>query len=243
MSGICDNIISEEPIMITEKSDKSIVSFGIQSESFFNVKQENLAHIFGILRNQLYSDKILAVVREYCTNAMDANIDAGVPDCPIQVSIPNAFSPVFKVRDFGKGLSEEQVYNIFGSYGESTKRNTNEQTGCLGLGSKSAFSYVDSFLFTSYNGGVKTVYSAYIDETEIGKITRLTVEPSSEPSGIEITVNVKTGDFGAFHDRAFEVLRYFTPKPIIHNDKVAKPFGLIHLHSKQIPLIFYYRDF
>jgi len=46
----------------------------------------------------------------------------------------------------------------------------------------------------------------------------LTVEPSSEPSGIEITVNVKTGDFGAFHDRAFEVLRYFTPKPIIHND-------------------------
>jgi hypothetical protein len=218
MSGWHDIIISEEPIMITEKSDKSIVSFGIQSESFFNVKQENLAHIFGILRNQLYSDKILAVVREYCTNAMDANIDAGVPDCPIQVSIPNAFSPVFKVRDFGKGLSEEQVYNIFGSYGESTKRNTNEQTGCLGLGSKSAFSYVDSFLFTSYNGGNKTVYSAYIDETEIGKITRLTVEPSSEPSGIEITVNVKTGDFGTFHDRAYEVLRYFTPKPIIHND-------------------------
>jgi len=218
MSGICDNIINEEPIMITEKSDKVIVSTGIQSESFFNVKQENLAHIFGILRNQLYSDKILAVVREYCTNAMDANIDAGAPNCPIQVSIPNAFSPVFKVRDFGKGLSEEQVYNIFGSYGESTKRNTNEQTGCLGLGSKSAFSYVDSFLFTSYHGGSKTVYSAYIDETEIGKITRLTVEPSTEPSGIEVVVNVKTGDFGAFHDRAFEVLRYFTPKPIIHND-------------------------
>lgn len=218
MSGVHDIIISEEPIMITEKSDKSIVSFGIQSESFFNVKQENLAHIFSILRNQLYSDKILAVVREYCTNAMDANIDAGVPDCPIQVSLPNAFSPVFKVRDFGKGLSEEQVYNIFGSYGESTKRNTNEQTGCLGLGSKSAFSYVDSFTFTSYHGGMKTVYSAYIDETEIGKITRLTVEPSSELSGIEIVVNVKSGDYNTFHDRAFEVLRYFTPKPVIHND-------------------------
>ncbi len=218
MSGKRDIIISEEPIMITEKSDKTIVATGIQSESFFNVKQENLAHIFSILRNQLYSDKILAVVREYCTNAMDANIDAGAPDCPIQVSIPNAFSPVFKVRDFGKGLSEEQVYSIFGSYGESTKRNTNEQTGCLGLGSKSAFSYVDSFLFTSYNGGVKTVYTAYIDETEIGKITRLSVEPSNEPSGIEVVVNVKSGDYGMFHDRAFDVLRYFTPKPIIHND-------------------------
>lgn len=204
--------------MITEKSDKTIVATGIQSESFFNVKQENLAHIFSILRNQLYSDKILAVVREYCTNAMDANIDAGVPNCPIQVSIPNAFSPVFKVRDFGKGLSEEQVYNIFGSYGESTKRETNEQTGCLGLGSKSAFSYVDSFLFTSFNGGNKTVYTAYIDETEIGKITRLSVEPSSEPTGIEVVVNVKSGDFALFHSRAFEVLRYFTPKPVIHND-------------------------
>jgi hypothetical protein len=204
--------------MIIDKSDKSIVSTGIQSEAFFTVKQENLSHLLGILRNQLYSDKILAVIREYSTNAMDANIDAGVADCPIQVSLPNSFSPIFKVRDFGKGLSEEQIYNIYISFGDSSKRNTNDQTGCLGLGSKSAFSYVDNFTLTSYHGGLKSVYSAFIDESEIGKITRLTCEPSDEPTGIEVSIAVKAGDYSQFFDKCFDVLKYFNPKPIIHND-------------------------
>ena len=204
--------------MIIDKSDKTIVSTGIQSEAFFSVKQENLSHLLGILRNQLYSDKIQAVIREYCTNAMDANIDAGVPDCPIQVSLPNSFSPIFKVRDFGKGLSEEQIYNIYISFGDSSKRNTNTQTGCLGLGSKSAFAYVDNFTLTSYHGGLKSVYSAYIDESEIGKITRLTCEPSDEATGIEVSLAVKSGDYRQFSEKCFDVLKYFIPKPIVHND-------------------------
>ena len=204
--------------MIIDKSDKTIVSTGIQSEAFFSVKQENLSHLLGILRNQLYSDKIQAVIREYCTNAMDANIDAGVPDCPIQVSLPNSFSPIFKVRDFGKGLSEEQIYNIYISFGDSSKRNTNTQTGCLGLGSKSAFAYVDNFTLTSYHGGYKSVYSAFIDESEIGKITRLTCESSNEPTGIEVSLAVKSGDYRPFSEKCFDVLKYFNPKPIVHND-------------------------
>lgn len=204
--------------MIIDKSDKTIVTTGIQSEAFFSVKQENLSHLLGILRNQLYSDKIQAVIREYCTNAMDANIDAGVPNCPIQVSLPNSFSPIFKVRDFGKGLSEEQIYNVYISFGDSSKRNTNDQTGCLGLGSKSAFAYVDNFTLTSYHGGLKSVYSAFIDESEIGKITRLTCEPSDEPTGIEVAIAVKSGDYRQFSDKCYDVLKYFSPKPIIHND-------------------------
>ncbi len=213
-----DNIMGEEPTMIIDKSDKTIVAKGIQSEAFFSVKQENLSHLLGILRNQLYSDKIQAVIREYCTNAMDANIDAGVPDCPIQVTLPNSFTPIFKVRDFGKGLSEEQIYNVYVSFGDSSKRNTNDQTGCLGLGSKSAFAYVDNFTLTSYHGGYKSVYSAYIDESEIGKITRLTCEPSDEPTGIEVAIAVKSGDFRQFSDKCAEVLKYFNPKPIVFND-------------------------
>jgi hypothetical protein len=211
--------MGEEPTMIIDKSDKTIVATGIQSEAFFSVKQENLSHLLGILRNQLYSDKIQAVIREYCTNAMDANIDAGVPNCPIQVSLPNSFSPIFKVRDFGKGLSEEQIYNVYISFGDSSKRNTNDQTGCLGLGSKSAFAYVDNFTLTSYHGGLKSVYSAFIDESEIGKITRLTCEPSDEPTGIEVAIAVKSGDYRQFSDKCYDVLKYFSPKPIILNDQ------------------------
>ena len=41
-------------------------------ESFFKVSDKNVSHLFHILRNQLYSDKEAAVIREYVSNAVDA---------------------------------------------------------------------------------------------------------------------------------------------------------------------------
>ena len=173
--------------MKTDVSSTIVHSEGFQSESFFSIKQDNLAHIFGILRNQLYSNKPLAVIREYCTNAFDAHVDAGKADEPIIVNVPTHISPTLIIRDNGNGLTTEQVYQIFASYGESTKRGTNDQVGMLGLGSKSAFCYVDSFTVTSFNNGVKSVYNAYIDTTQIGKISLTHTEPTNE-TGLEIKI-------------------------------------------------------
>ena len=145
---------------------------GIENEVAFNIRQENVAHIFSILRNQLYSNKVLAVIREYSTNAYDAHIEANV-ERPIEITLPTSFSPTFIVRDFGFGLSPDDVQNIFASYGASTKRNTNEQVGMLGLGSKSAFCYVNSFMIVSRHNGTEYTYQAYIDETNVGKVALL----------------------------------------------------------------------
>ena len=62
-------IIAEKPTTVKSSGIKDSVSFGIKSDG--------LHHILNILRNQLYSDKILAIVREVSTNAFDANVDAG----------------------------------------------------------------------------------------------------------------------------------------------------------------------
>ena len=60
-------------------NDKTVVySEGVLNESSFNIKEENVAHIFSILRSQLYSDKIGAIIREYITNAIDAHTEANV---------------------------------------------------------------------------------------------------------------------------------------------------------------------
>ena len=199
------------------ESTIQVQSSGIQSEAFFTVKQSNIGHIFGILRNQLYSNKPLAIIREYCTNAFDAHIDAGIPSRPIEVSFPTAFKNSLTIRDFGKGLSESEVYDIFVSYGESTKRGTNEQVGMLGLGSKSAFCYVNDFTITSYHNGVKSVYLAYIDETNIGKISKIAEEATSE-TGLAIDVVVKTIDLSQFREVAGSFLAEFNPQPIVKND-------------------------
>lgn len=199
------------------ESSIQVQSSGIQSEAFFTVKQSNIGHIFGILRNQLYSNKPLAIIREYCTNAFDAHVDAGIPQRPIEVSFPTPFKNSLTIRDFGKGLSETEVFEIFVSYGESTKRGTNEQVGMLGLGSKSAFCYVNDFTITSYHNGKKSVYLAYIDETNIGKISKITEEPTSE-TGLAIDIVIKTIDLSSFRQVAGTFLAEFDPKPIVKND-------------------------
>jgi len=168
------------------------------TEKEFRISDENVAHILGILRNQLYSDKIGAVVREYICNALDAQADSEWPDKKVVVGCPTVLSPYFTVRDYGPGMSQDTIFNLFTSYGDSTKRNSNEYVGMYGIGSKSAFAYTDSFNVISYCEGKKTTYVCYIDESHKGKVALLQEEDSDELSGLEINVPVKVGDFAAY---------------------------------------------
>ncbi|HAI17790.1 MAG TPA: hypothetical protein DCM10_07100 [Xanthomarina gelatinilytica] len=201
--------------MITKPNKKTVK----QSEDFksysFGIKKEGLAHIFNVLRNQLYSDKVLAVIREYSTNAVDAHAEVGKLDEPIKVTLPNQLSPYFKVRDYGRGLTEKQIGQIYAMYGESTKRGTNEQIGQLGLGSKSGFAYGDNFVITSWVKGKKTVYNAFLDPSKIGRIAKMEQSDSDEPQGIKITVPVKADDTESFRDKAFSLFERFIVTPNI----------------------------
>ena len=136
-----------------DKNPSSLQSHGIQNTVKFGIQASGLAHIFNVLRNQLYSDKVMAVVREYACNAVDAHIDNDVSERPIVVTLPTRLLPEFKVRDFGKALTDFEIQEVYAFYGESTKRQSNEMIGQLGLGSKSAFAYGDNFVINSYIEG------------------------------------------------------------------------------------------
>jgi hypothetical protein len=193
-----------------------VTKVGSFSESKFGIaSSEDLVYIFDILRNKLYSDKVLAVVREYCTNAADANTENGLSNEPIVITVPNKMNPVFKVRDYGKGLSEEDVRSIYCMYGRSTKRNSNAFTGQLGLGSKSGFAYGDTFTITSFCDGLKTVYSAYIDESRLGSIAKISETHTSADPGIEICIPVKSNDVDVFSKKIAHVIRFFRVKPVV----------------------------
>ena len=194
----------------------SLQSSGIQSTVSFGIKDSGIAHIFNVLRNQLYSDKVQAVMREYSTNAADAHVEAGVKDRPIEVTLPNRMEPVFKVRDFGPSLNDDEIKDVYAFYGESTKRNTNEQTGQLGLGSKSAFAYGDNFVINSFIDGKKHSYNAFIDPSQVGQISKLSTEDTNEEDGVEIVIPVHSDDFDEFKDKAVNLYKYFDVKPIIH---------------------------
>jgi hypothetical protein len=209
--------------MITEQINASVATRGVIEEVSFNLDREGLPVILGILRNQLYSNKELAVIREYSCNAMDAMVQAGKASQPIKITLPNRLEPFFKIRDFGAALSEAEIKKIFVSYGASTKRDSNSYVGCMGIGAKSGFAYSDSFLVVSYHQGVKRTYSAFIDPSQIGKLALLGEEDSQEEQGLEIVIPVRDEDIFKFINEAQKFFKYWLNKPIFEGAEISFP--------------------
>jgi len=201
------------------KSQQTVKSNGISTSVKFGIKASGLHHILGILRDQLYSDKVLAVVREYSCNAVDAHTEAGVPDKPIEVTMPTRLKLEFKVRDFGPALNDKEIQEVYAFYGESTKRNSNDQIGMLGIGSKSAFAYGDNFVINSYIDGTKHIYNAYIDPSQLGQISKIGTQETKQKNGIEIVVPVKLGDIDEFSEKAQALFQWFKVRPNVSNAK------------------------
>lgn len=163
---------------------------------------------FAVLSDKLYTHKIRAIIRELSTNASDAHKLAGHTK-PFKVQIPSQLDPRFVIRDFGPGLSHEDVIEVFTVYFASTKDQSNDYTGALGLGCKSPFSYGSrSFTVVSYHGGFKTTYNMVLEKGE-PKCHVVTHTESDEPSGLEITVHAQNFDIDEWEDEASEVYRSF----------------------------------
>jgi len=204
--------------MITLEKPHSVRTSGISETGIsFGIKADGLAHIFNVLRNSLYSNKILAVIREYSCNAYDAQIEAGTASQQFIVTCPDLDDPSFKVRDFGSGLSPEGISEVYAYYGESTKRQSNAFIGQLGLGSKSGFAYGDNFVIKSFHKGTLYTYNAYLDETKIGQILKMSEEPTSEADGVEIVIPVKVRDILVFKETIATFFKHFKSKPIVNN--------------------------
>lgn len=175
----------------------------------------NTGMIFDILRNKMYSNPIAAICREYSCNARDTHRAAGKANLPIKIHLPNSLEPFFKVKDEGEGISPDRMENIFIKYAASTKREDNVQLGGFGLGSKTGFSYSDSFVISTNYDGVNYQYSAYIDETKVGKMTLLSTNQTNESNGTEIIIPVNPKDFKNFANELEKVIKYWDVKPII----------------------------
>jgi hypothetical protein len=185
-------------------------SQGVQESESYTI--ESSAKAFLVLSDRLYSNKILAVVRELSTNASESQIEAGNPETPFDVSLPNILNPNFVIRDYGLGLSHKDCMILYRTYFKSTKNENNNVGGCLGLGSKSPFAYTDSFSVISYFDGMKRFYSG-VRTTNGPEFNFMHEEATDEPNGIEVSVPVKASDFESFRTSAASIYRHFDVKP------------------------------
>ncbi len=178
----------------------------------------NSAKAFKILSDGLYANKIRAIIRELSCNAVDSHVAAGKADVPFSVHLPNQLEPWFSIRDFGTGLTHDQVTSIYTTYFESTKTDSNDFIGALGLGSKSPFSYSDNFTVTAIKDGRKGIYTAFINEQGVPSIALMSEEQPDEPAGVEIQFAVENQDryeFTKFAQEAASVYSYFKLQPVV----------------------------
>lgn len=191
--------------------------------SGFQIKAN--AHAFRMLSSGLYSNKIAAVLREIGCNAHDAHIAGGCASRPIEVKLPNQIDPQFYIKDWGPGLSHEDVMNLYVSYFTSTKQDSNDFTGAFGLGSKSPFSYTDSFTVTSVHGGKKRIYSAHIGDDGSPSIVLMETLDADDgwEHGMMVGFPVNPSDFGQFRVEAQDIFRFFDPLPTIIGGEAIKP--------------------
>ena len=196
----------------------------------------NSAKAFSILSSGLYANKIRAIIRELSCNAVDSHIAAGKKDTPFDVHLPNSLEPWFSIRDYGTGLTHDQVTNIYTTYFESTKTDSNDYIGALGLGSKSPFSYTDNFTVTAIKDGVRGIYSAFINGSGVPSIVKMMDETSTDPNGVEVKFSVNDrSDFEKFRQEASNVYIYFGLRPVISGNSNFKFYDQKYSDKDIIP--------
>jgi hypothetical protein len=203
----------------------------------------NSAKAFNILSSGLYANKIRAIVRELSCNAVDSHTAAGKQDTPFDVHLPNQLDPTFSIRDYGTGLTHAQVQNIYTTYFESTKTESNAFIGALGLGSKSPFSYTDNFTVTAIKDGTRGVYSAFINGEGVPSIVLMHSEATDQPAGVEVKFAVDSrSDFYKFEEEARHVYTYFALRPVVSGGDGEFKFRDIEYKEKNIIPGVHYTD-
>lgn len=173
------------------------------------------AHVMAAIAG-LYSNLPRAVIREYLSNAYDGHVRAKTLDKPIILHLPNILEPYLEIRDFGTGMTPEQLETVFNNIGDSTKLDTDEENGCLGFGSKVAFCYSRDAAWTieSRHNGMLYVYWAYVDDKGLSGVEGpIDAQGTDEENGITIRIPVEQKDFEKFYKEAVEVVRFF-PSPV-----------------------------
>lgn len=203
--------------MKTKVADNILITNTTNASEF---KFSASAKMFKILSSSIYERKIEAIVRELSCNAYDSHVQAGYPDRPFKITLPNEWVPEFVVEDFGVGLDNEEILNIYTTYGESTKTESNDMIGAFGLGSKTPFAYTDTFNIRARKDGVERTYNAYIGMNGIPSVTKLSEHETEEPNGVKISVPVREIDFTAFKRDVVKVMAWFTVLPEIVGQEV-----------------------
>jgi len=167
----------------------------IQSNSYaFDVKDIGIA--FNAFIN--YSNPLGSFIREIASNSWDANVENDRFDEPVIISYKE--NSLYFI-DKGLGISPDRMENVVKYFFKSTKRESNDQIGAWGLGSKSPLGYTDSFSMITVHNGMEYHYLIskkdngpsidLVDTIEVDKENGTTVIVPVRESSVDIANEIR----------------------------------------------------
>ena len=194
--------------------------------TFMGIDDADLAHIFGLLRRHTYSMPQLVIPQELMCNGRDSHREAGTAGKPIDVYLPDCDDgePKLIVRDYGTGMSEETIRDVYTKYGKSTKRGQDKTTGMFGIGAKSpwALEYCEEFFVDSFYNGTLSNYRLFIDDSGVGALECLNKADTKEPNGVCVTVGISHKDVELINENFKRITNFWGVKPNVVNDQNFK---------------------
>jgi hypothetical protein len=183
----------------------------------------------------LYSNPVMAAFREYCANASDAHKDSGQTK-PFDITFPYRFEGMqnLRIRDYGKGMTEEQITKIYSQYGATTKANNNAQVGGFGLGSKSGLAVSNHLYVNTIANGILIKAKVLKNANNESVIRILSRENSSAPSGTEIILPLTAAQLSELTTNAEEELVGYKPTQVkLNGERITNS---VHDKKLYIPI-------
>lgn len=223
--------------MIVDKQVMDVKSIGVGSATAMMVADNS--QLFNIMSSNIYTHKLAAPFTEICSNAYDAHVAAGISEKPFDVTLPNDLDSNLTIRDYGNGLSledmignivqvkyindngveeikEEYQHGILNTYFFSTKTDSNNFIGAKGLGFKSPLAYTDSYTVKSHHNGTTHVCIVFYDNERKPQFNYVGSNETTAPNGLEVIIPIDRKDFKELTEIASKVLLFYKVKPNIN---------------------------
>jgi hypothetical protein len=97
-------------------------------QNVFSIDEERSGLIISLLRNNIYSNTLLAAFKESVSNSLDEHSKYDITK-PVDVWLPNYFTNNITIRDYANGISKEFMLNDYTKVGLSTKSSSNDALG------------------------------------------------------------------------------------------------------------------
>lgn len=157
-------------------------------------------------------------------NAWDEHIKKGITDQPI---IVNLDEESMSIEDHGRGIHDDDIQPIYMIYGNSTKKNSQNETGGFGLGSKAPFAYSSHFTVTSSHKGMQHIYamSRGSHKTNGKPDCRTIMSMPTDQSGIKVEIPLNESHDHFEFKRIIEYITFFGDMNVCLNGEILPTAG------------------